>query len=36
MTLTSALIITTLFTLAATSIGIAYCDLKSKEDDEEE
>ena len=35
MTLTGALIITTLFTLAATSIGIAYCDLKSKEDDED-
>lgn len=35
MTLTCALIVTTLFTLAATSIGIAYCDLKSKEDDED-
>ena len=35
MTLTGALIITTLFTLVATGIGIAYCDLKSKEDDEE-
>lgn len=35
MTLTCALIVTSLFTLVATSAGIIYCDLKSKEDDEE-
>lgn len=35
MTWQYALIITTLFTVVATSAGIIYCDLKSKEDDEE-
>lgn len=35
MTLTCALIVTALFTLATTSAGIIYCDMKSKEDDEE-
>lgn len=33
MTLPCALIVTALLTLALTSVGIIYCDIKSKEDD---